>query len=195
MRKTVESYIGKNKHWEEALRKLRQLCQDTSMKEEIKWGAPIYTMDGKNIVGFMGFKSYVGLWFHQGVFLEDEYNLLEQSNEKTKGLRKMMFHSLEEIKDNEAHIQDYIKQAIQNHKAGKEIKITRSKKLTIPLELQKALDDDDQLNKAFSQFTTGKQREFSEYIQSAKQTATKERRIKKISKLILGGIGLNDKYK
>lgn len=195
MGKTVESYIGKNKHWKEALQKLRQLCLETPMNEEIKWGAPIYTLDGKNIVGFLGFKSYVGLWFHQGVFLKDKYNLLEQSNEKTKGLRKMMFNSLEEIKEHEAHIKAYIDEAIQNHKVGKEIKISRSKILVIPTELQQALEKDDQLQKAFDQFTLGKQREFAEYIQSAKQTATKERRIIKISKLILDGVGLNDKYK
>jgi len=146
MEKTVNAYIEKHKKWEEALRLLRQICQNTPMTEEIKWGAPIYSMEGKNIVALRGFKSYVGLWFHQGVFLEDRYNLLERSNEKTKGLRKMMFHSLDEIKDNVPHIKAYLDEAIQNHKAGKEIKLTRSKKLTIPPELQQVLDDDDKLN-------------------------------------------------
>ena len=174
---------------------MRQLCLESEMKEEIKWGAPIYTLDGKNIVGFLGFKSYVGLWFHQGVFLEDKHLLLEQSNEKTKGLRKMTFQSIDEINEKESIIKAYIKEAIVNHKAGKEIKISRSAKLVIPVELEVVLTNNDQLRNAFESLTPGKQREYAEYISSAKRLSTKERRILRISKMILDGVGLHDKYK
>ena len=43
--------------------------------------------------------------------------------------------------------------------------------------------------------TPGKQREYAEYIQTAKQDATKQTRLEKITPMILKGVGLNDKYK
>lgn len=195
MAKTIEEFLHKKDQWQQELQVLRNLCLETSMDEEIKWGSPIYTLNGKNVVGMMAFKSYVGLWFHQGVFLKDQYNLLEQSSDATKGLRKMMFHSLDEIEKNMDHIRNYIREAIHNQNAGKEIKVNRAKKLEIPPELMRALEKESGLQKAFDMFTDGKKREFADYIRSAKQSATKERRIAKISALIREGIGLHDHYK
>lgn len=43
--------------------------------------------------------------------------------------------------------------------------------------------------------TKGKQREYNEYIEQAKQEKTKASRIEKIKPLILENKGLNDKYK
>ncbi|MBY5959969.1 YdeI/OmpD-associated family protein [Membranicola marinus] len=195
MAKTVEAYIESNKQWADALIQLRKMCLNSGMNEAIKWGAPIYTWQGKNIVGVMAFKSYVGLWFHQGVFLKDPYHMLQQSSESTKGLRKMMFYSLQEFEEKKMHIPSYINEAVQNQKAGKEIPVKRSGKLEVPIELQHALDNNELLKSSFFRFTPGKQREFAEYIRSAKQNKTKERRITKISGLILSGKGLNDQYK
>lgn len=194
MAKTVDEYISANTHWNRALKLLREICRNTEMQEEVKWGAPCYTVNGKNVVGIGGFKSYVGLWFHQGVFLKDPHHLLEQSNDMTKGLRKMMFQSPEEIEKREDTIKEYIHEAIQNQKAGKEIAISRRKSISIPPELQDHFDKDPSLQKAFEKFTRGRKREFAEYIESAKLPATKTRRIEKISKMILKGTGLYDKY-
>ena len=36
--KTVESYIGSKKEWEESLILLRELLDSTSLEETIKWG-------------------------------------------------------------------------------------------------------------------------------------------------------------
>lgn len=46
------------------------------MEETNKWSAPVYTSNGKNIVGLGAFKSYTGLWFFQGALLKDEKKLL-----------------------------------------------------------------------------------------------------------------------
>ncbi|MCB0500411.1 MAG: DUF1801 domain-containing protein, partial [Cyclobacteriaceae bacterium] len=69
--KTVDEFISQAKQWKEELMQLREILRETKLTEGIKWGAPIYTYKGKNVVGMAGFKSYVGLWFHQGVLLKD----------------------------------------------------------------------------------------------------------------------------
>ena len=196
MEEKVLKYIEKRSQWKEALTELRSMILvNDQLKEEIKWGAPVYTLDGKNVVGLVGVKSYVGLWFYMGVFLSDPDHLLERSSDKTKGLRKMMFHSIEEFREHKAQIGKYILEAIENQKAGKEIRPNRSKKLVISPELQAALSDDPDLNTAFDLLTPGKKREYAEHVESAKQTATKLRRIEKMAPLILTGKGLHDKYK
>ena len=71
-----EEFISKKSEWVKSLQLLRSIMLTTEMEETIKWGVPTYTINGKNIVGISAFKSYVGIWFHQGVFLKDPYNQL-----------------------------------------------------------------------------------------------------------------------
>lgn len=44
--------------WREELETLRQIVLETGLKEEVKWGVPVYTNKGKNIVLIHGFKEY-----------------------------------------------------------------------------------------------------------------------------------------
>ncbi len=192
--RSVEEFISKKEEWKEALEILRSIILTTEMKETIKWGAPVYTVNDKNVIGLGAFKAYVGIWFYQGVFLEDKAKKLLNAQEgKTKGLRQWRFNAVEDIdKDLVLH---YVKEAIQNQKDGKEIKPVRSKIIKIPKELVMALDANENLKKSFERLTPFKQREYSEYIATAKREATRVTRIEKISPMILDGIGLHDKYR
>ena len=51
------------------------------------------------------------------------------------------------------------------------------------------------LTAAFEKLSPGKQKEYIEYISSAKREETKKERLDKITPIILAGKGLNDKYK
>jgi uncharacterized protein YdeI (YjbR/CyaY-like superfamily) len=140
------------------------------------------------------FKSYVGLWFHQGVFLQDPAKVLVNAGEnKTKGLRQWRFMSFDEIDVD--LIRSYVLEAIDNQKKGLMIKVEKSRKLELPSLLETELDANASLKAAFNQLTFGRQKEFANYIQEAKQNTTKQRRLEKIIPLILAGIGLNDKYR
>ncbi|MEP2671410.1 MAG: DUF1801 domain-containing protein [Cyclobacteriaceae bacterium] len=192
--KTVDQYIRSQKQWSNELVKLRATLLSTGLKEEIKWGAPVYTFEGKNITGIAAFKPYVGLWFHQGALLKDTRKKLVNAQEgKTKALRQWRFTSLSEI--DSKLIQSYVKEAVQNAKAGKEIKPERDKPIVIPKELSSHFKKSPASLKAFRALTKGKQREYTEYITEAAKPETKARRIDKILPMILSGIGLNDKYK
>ncbi|WP_024769531.1 YdeI/OmpD-associated family protein [Aquimarina macrocephali] len=192
--KSVEEFISKKEEWKEALEILRSIMLTTEMEETIKWGIPVYTINGKNVIGIGAFKSYVGIWFYQGVFLEDKAKKLLNAQEgKTKGLRQWRFNTTDEI--DKKLILQYVKEAIRNQKEGKEIKPERSKTIEIPSELLTALNANDNLKKSFEQLTPFKQKEYAEYITTAKREATRISRLEKISPMILDGIGLNDKYR
>ena len=118
---TVEDYLNKHQDWKKPLTKFREILLGTDLEETIKWGAPVYSLHGKNVVGTGAFKTYVGLWFFQGAFLKDPAGLLVNAQDgKTKALRQLRFTTKEEI-DYDL-VKKYIREAIQNQKAGKEIK-------------------------------------------------------------------------
>lgn len=192
---SVDEYIENHNKWSDGLNILRNIFLSTELDETVKWSAPVYTVDGKNVVGLGAFKNHFGVWFFNGVFLKDEKKLLVNAQEnKTKALRQMRFKSIDEIDKNA--VLAYVKEAIENQKLGKEIKPDRTKKKTIiPTELQIELDKDSDYKRSFDKLTPGKQREYCEHISSAKQDATKQSRLEKIKPMIMKGSGLHDKYK
>lgn len=192
--KSVKHYIHNKKQWTSELVTLREILLSTGMKEEVKWGVPVYSYEGKNVAGIAAFKSYVGLWFYQGALLKDAKKKLVNAQEgKTKALRQWRFTSMKEI--DEKLIRTYLKEAIQNVKAGKEIKPDRNKPIAIPKELSSHLKKTPSALKAFNLLSKGKQREYAEHIEEAAKPETKSRRIKKILPMIVNGDGLHDKYK
>lgn len=191
---SVDAYIEGHPERREELVKLREILNSTELVETVKWGGPCYTVDGKNVIGMGAFKEFTALWFFQGVFLKDEKQVLINAQEGcTKGLRQWRFASTKDIKPR--NIKAYVKEAIELQKQGKEIKPDRSKPVEVPPELQQAFDKNRQLRLKFDEFSKGRQREFTEYIASAKRAETKQSRLDKITPMILDGMGLNDKYR
>ena len=186
--------MDKINHWEEELNRLTEILDKSSLKVEVKWGAPIYTLNGKNIVACGGFKHHFALWFYNGVFLKDPYKVLSSGTEgKTKALRQWRFTSMDKI--DEKKITEYLNESIANAKAGKEMKPEKFKAVAVPELLQNEFNSKPELKKAFEKLSPGKQKEYNLYIEEAKQEKTKITRIEKISPMILQGVGLNDKYK
>ena len=192
---SVEEYIEENEHFGDALRLLRKLMNSTELEETLKWSIPTYTINGKNVLGIGAFKNHFGVWFFNGVFLKDKHKVLRNAQEgKTKAMRQLNYNSIDEIDQN--ILLEYVKEAIANQKAGKEIKADRSKKKTVvPNEMNTTFKANPDLKTAFFALTPGKQREYCDHIASAKQEATKMRRLEKIKPMILNGIGLHDKNK
>ena len=189
-----KKYIwDKVNQWAQELELLQDILAKTELVETVKWGAPTFTVNGKNVVGLGGFKNYFAIWFFNGVFLKDERQLLVNAQEGvTKKLRQWRFYSKDEI--NEKLVLEYLNEAIANEKAGKTLK-PEKREAPVSLLFQKELDSDPKLKEAFEKFTPGRQKEFLEYIESAKREETKLARIEKIKPMVLQNIGLNDKYK
>jgi uncharacterized protein YdeI (YjbR/CyaY-like superfamily) len=192
--KTVDEFIAGIEKFRDELIKLRKILNSTELEETIKWGSLCYTSGGKNVVGIGAFQSYFGLWFFQGALIDDKNNLLINAGEgKTKALRQWRITSSKEIKPRV--IKSYVKAAIQIVVDGAEIKPDRNKPLEIPSELFTALSKHRSAKISFSKMTKGKQREYTDYVSSAKRAETKQSRIEKILPMIVEGIGLNDKYR
>jgi uncharacterized protein YdeI (YjbR/CyaY-like superfamily) len=180
-----------NELWEEELGKLREIIAKTELIESKKWGGEVYTINNKNVIGIGGFKKFFTIWFFNGVFLQDEKKILVNANEGvTKGLRQWRFSSLSEI--DEKLILSYIKEAIQNEKAGLSVKPEKKEAMKCDF-FESELKKDVTLSNAFSKFSPYKQKEFWEFMATAKQEKTKLSRLEKIKPLILENIGLNDK--
>lgn len=185
--------MDKTNHWKEELGKLTEILDKSGLEVMIKWGLPVYTYNGKNIISFSGFKNHFALWFPNGVFLKDPYKVLISSNDNTKALRQWRFHSMEEI--DEKKILEYVKEAVKNLEEGKELKPAKFKSVAIPEIFQEELNSNQNLKSAFEKLTLGKQKEYNLYISEAKQEKTKISRIVKIKPMIFEGKGLHDKYK
>jgi len=192
--KTVDDYIKNAKLWQPELKRLREILQSTDLTEEVKWGGPCYTFDGQNLVGIGGFKSYFGLWFHQGALLKDEKKVLINAQEgTTKALRQWRMQSAKDIKP--AAIKAYAKEAIQLAKAGKKIGPQKKKSIVVPAELKKAFAKNTKAKKGFAALRPGLQREYTDHVASAKREETKQKRIEQILPMIAAGKGLHDKYR
>ena len=179
--------------WEEELLFLKSIIDKTELVETIKWGAPIYVYNKRNVIGIGGFKDYFAIWFLNGVFLKDEKKrLINAQEDRTKSMRQWRFTSKEQV--NEKEVLEYILEAIENEKQGKVIKPSKKEPIVSEL-LQKEMDKNSALAEAFQKFAPYKQYEFLEYIETAKQEKTKLTRIEKVIPMILDNIGLNDKYR
>ncbi len=184
---------NKVNQWEEELEIIKSILSKTNLVETTKWGGSIYTHNNKNILGVGGFKSYFGVWFMNGVFLKDNAQVLVNAQEGvTKALRQWRFNSKAEI--DEKLLLAYIKEAIENERKGLSHK-PEKKEVIICKFFANELKNDILFAKAFEVFSPFKQKEFLEYIATAKQEKTKISRMEKIKPMILQNIGLNDKYR
>ncbi|WP_424494722.1 YdeI/OmpD-associated family protein [Salinimicrobium sp. GXAS 041] len=192
---SVEAYIIKHQKWQKQLEILRDLLLSEGLEETIKWGAPVYMHNNKNVMNLAAFKNHFALWFFKGALLAENTELLQNAQEgKTQFMRQIRFENNQEV--DVKKIRPYILEAIQNEKNGKEIKsVPKAKKAEIPAELKAVFDDQEDVRKAFEQLSPGKQKEYALYISEAKREATKKNRLDKIIPMILEGSGLHDKYK
>jgi len=192
--KSVDEYVQDAEIWRQELMRLRTILNSTGLVEEVKWGAPCYTYNGKNVVGIGAFKSYFGLWFHQGALLADDANVLINAQEgKTRAQRQWRMASANDIKP--AVIKRYVKEAIGYVDAGRAIRADHSKPVDVPEELKKAMRRSKGTTAAFRKLRKARQREFADYVAEAKRDDTKQRRINKVLPMIVAGVGLNDKYR
>lgn len=186
--------MDKVNQWKEELDRLAGILNKLPLEKTVKWGADVYTYEGKNVVSYGGFKNFFTLWFFNGVFLQDKHKVLINAQEgKTKSLRQWRFTSLDEI--DEKKIIAYVTEAIAVEKKGLKIAPQPAPEVEMPAEFAAALSKSKKLKTAFEKLRPSCKKEYTMYIAEAKQAATRERRIEKITPMILAGTGINDHYK
>ena len=192
MNPKVDEFLTKAKKWKEEYETLRKIVLDCELTEDYKWMNPCYTFEKKNIVLIHGFKEYCALLFPKGSLLQDSHDILIQQTENVQGARQIRFTNVQEIVEKEAILKAYIYEAIEVEKAGLKVKAKKPEELIIPEELQHEFDEIPALKDAFTTLTPGRQRAYILYFSAAKQSKTRESRVKKCIPNILNGKGLND---
>lgn len=192
----VAAYFEEEHPFKQCIALLRELALKSNLEETYKWMFPTYMLNGKNVLSICKFNKHCGIWFFNGVFLTDTENVLENAQKgKTQAMRHWKFYSEDTI--DLIKVSSYMNEAIENERKG--IKLMPKKKgpvnITIPPELKQAFKKDSSLKHAFDLVTPYKQKEYCEYIATAKQEKTKQSRLAKIVPLISDGKGLNDMYR
>ncbi len=179
-------------NWQAELQLLRAIVLATGLTEEIKWGVPVYTHQGRNIVLISALKNYAAISFFKGVLLSDTHKiLLQQGNLQSDRLIK--FTAVAAIEALQTVLQAYILEAIAIEESGQKV-VFRKNPEPMPAELAEAFDADPSFKEAFFNLTSGRQRAYLIHFGQAKQSATRISRINKYKQQILNGIGLHDKY-
>ncbi|KEO75682.1 hypothetical protein EL17_21875 [Anditalea andensis] len=179
--------------WRTAIELLRQIVLETGLKEEIKWGSPVYTHLGKNIVSVGVLKDGAIMGFFKGALLSDTHKMLQQQGNVQSG-RIIKFTREEDIERVQEVLKAYIHEAIGIEESGMKVAI-KARPEPIPDELQQAFESDPVFKKAFYNLTPGRQRGYIIHFSQPKQAQTRRGRIEKLKNQILNGIGLHDQYK
>ena len=193
--KDVDDYIEYHSEWEKELRFLRDILLQSDLEETIKWNIPTYTWKNKNVIWIGAFKNWVAIWFAQGSFMSDPYQVLINAQEgKTQGQRQWRFEK--SAKMDSEKILLYIQEASDNQKKSLEIRPVNKKRklLETPIQLKEALDKHGSVMAAWELLSISKRNEYITYINEAKQDATKLRRVEKSLPIIQSAKGLNDRY-
>lgn len=193
MDKRVKVFLKRAKQWKQEMELLREIVMECDLEEDFKWMHPCYTNNGNNIVLIHGFKEYCALLFHKGALLKDKKDILVQQTKNTQIARQMRFTTIEEIQKLKDTIKEYIEEAIQNEKDGKEVELKKTSEYETPEELLTAFDTDPEFKKAFNNLTPGRQRGYLLHFSGAKQSTTRFSRIEKAKPKIFEGKGHNER--
>ena len=177
--------------WSNELLLLRDLVLQSPLKEEIKWGMPCYTIEGKNVLMISAFKEFTSISFFKGILLKDKAKVLQKAGENSNIARLFKFKSIDEIANLAEVIQDYIQEAIEIEKSGAKVP-KESPKMEFPDELIEKFNRDSEYQKAFENLTPGRQRSYLLHFNQAKQSATKVSRIEKSAEQVFLGKGFNE---
>ncbi len=174
--------------WEAEIAQMRRVLAGFAMKEERKWGAPTFTVDGKNVVIMQGFKESFGLGFFKGALLKDPKKVLVQLGQVQAG-RVMKFTSAKEIEAKAATIKAYVREAIAVEKSGRQIAKKKTADYPVPEELTQRFRRDPRFKRAFEALTPGRQRSYLYHFGAAKQPSPRVARIEKAMPAIFEGRG------
>lgn len=178
--------------WTKPLTALRAMLNEAGLVEEMKWGSPTYTVDGKNVVMLTSFKAFCALQFFKGTALKDDEGLLESPGPNSQHVRFLKFLSLADVKTHRAAARRFIAEAIELERAGVKV-VSKAASTALPDELTARFARDAALKKAFEALTPGRQRSHVLHISGAKQAETRERRVDACAEAIRAGRGFNER--
>ncbi len=192
MNPKVDFFFASDTPWKDCYQLLRPIVLSCGLTEELKWGWPCYTLNGKNVVLIHGFKGYCALLFHKGALLNDQHGILIRQTPTVQAPRQIRFTGPHEIVKRRRLLKTYLRQAVEIEKAGLRVELKKTSGFPMPEELARKFSAAPALRKAFAALTPGRQRAYLIHFSSAKQSKTREARIEKHVHRIMAGKGLDD---
>jgi uncharacterized protein YdeI (YjbR/CyaY-like superfamily) len=188
----VDAYFEDAKKWRKELERLREILLASALTEELKWGQPCYTLEGKNVAIVHGMKDSCAFAFFKGALLKDVHGVLTSPGRNTQSGRWIKFTSVREIAEMKSIMRDYIHEAIEVEKSGLKVKLRKTSDLKLPEELLMMFNEFPAFQTAFDALTPGRQRAYIYHFSAPKQSKTRQARIEKSMPPILKGKGLLD---
>ena len=188
----VDAFVERLKNWVDEVRELRAICLDSGLGEDLKWGVPCYTLEGRNVVLIHSFKEYCALLFFKGALLKDAKCILIQQTDNVQAARQVRFKNVEEIRKLKTVLKAYIAEATKVEQSGLKVALKKTEEFSVPEEFQAKLDEMLELKSAFEALTPGRRRAYLLHFSSAKQSKTRTARVIKAIPDILSGKGLDD---
>lgn len=188
----VDAYVERLKNWVDEVRGLRAICLDSGLGEDLKWGVPCYTLEGRNVVLIHSFKEYCALLFFKGALLKDAKGILIRQTDNVQAARQVRFKNVEEIRKLKTVLKAYIAEATKVEQSGLKVELKKAEEFAVPEEFQAKLDGMLDLKTAFEALTPGRRRAYLLHFSSAKQSKTRTARVLKAIPDILSGKGLDD---
>jgi uncharacterized protein YdeI (YjbR/CyaY-like superfamily) len=192
MNPKVDAYLKRQKRWRAEMEKLREIFLASGLTEDLKWGHPCYTLDGKNVALIHGFKEYCAILFHKGSLLKDPKHVLVQQTQNVQAARQIRFTSVRDVTKLEKTIAAYVREATEIERAGLKVPFKKTEDFELPEELESRLAKNAKLKAAFAALTPGRQRAYIFHFSQPKQSKTRAARVDKHVPRILEGLGLDD---
>src|SRR6478735_6972257 len=114
----VDAFVARAKTWQGEIQKLRSILLDSGLDEEIKWGKPCFSFEGKNVAIIQPFKEHCSLMFFKGALLEDTHGLLRSQGENSQSALRLEFTSEAQVTKTKTALKSFVKQAVAAEKAG-----------------------------------------------------------------------------
>lgn len=176
------------KRWAIGLAKLRDICRASGLVEEVKWGHPCYTHNGRNIAIMGAFLGDFRLTFFNAALMKDAEGILQRQGPNSQHADALRFTDNATVQSLKPVIAAYLNEAIGYADAGiKPVKTPQD--FDLPDTLVEAMDTDPELAEAFHALTPGRQRSYLINLNGAKTAATQIARITKFRPRILAGKG------
>ena len=191
MNPKVDAYIGRSEKWPAEMASLRPILLGCGLAEDIKWGKPCYSHEGKNIAILQEMNDFLALMFFKGALLNDAEGVLEEQGPNSRSALRIRFTSVDDVARLTDTVKAYIDEAIDVEAAG--LEVGPAPELVLVEALQDRLDQKPGFRAAFEALTPGRQREYNLYFSDAKQAKTREARVDKYAQKILDGKGLRDR--
>lgn len=188
----VDFYFDKFEKWQKTLLEMRKIALDCGLVEELKWGCPCYTLNGKNVMLIHVFKEYCAYLFFKGALLSDPDSILIQQTKNVQATRQARFTDAKQVVLYKTGLKACIFEAIEVERAGLKVQLKKTADYAVPEEFRQKLSADRALKKAFEALTPGRQRAYLFHFSQAKQSKTRAARVEKYIPKILEGRGLDD---